>query len=112
VRTGGNVLYVQLREGQNDGELYPGQRHDFRVIIQTESKVAPEYNLIHPNTTLASLAYQYINNGNDQGYVGFTPNFPANIIALDLTRYPEGFFVKKGGCGIFSFLQIIWHMPS
>ena len=39
---------------------------------------------------------KYTNNGTEQGYVGFTPNFPANIIALDLQEYPEGFFVKQG----------------
>ena len=39
---------------------------------------------------------KYSNTGSQAGFVGFTPNFPANIIALDLTRYPDGFYVKKG----------------
>lgn len=39
---------------------------------------------------------KYTNGGDEPGFVAFTPNFPANIIALDLTAYPEGFYVKQG----------------
>ena len=42
------------------------------------------------------MFFSKLQQGNEDGYVAFTPNCPANIIALDLTAYPEGFYVKQG----------------
>jgi uncharacterized protein (AIM24 family) len=39
---------------------------------------------------------KYTNSGDEVGFVGFTPNFPASILALDLKAHPEGFLVKDG----------------
>jgi len=43
-----------------------------------------------------SIIYLKKKQGEEDGYIAFTPNCPANIIALDLSAYPEGFYVKQG----------------
>jgi uncharacterized protein (AIM24 family) len=47
-------------------------------------------------TSESMLKPKYTNTGNEPGFVAFTPNMPANIVALDLNQYKEGFFVKQG----------------
>lgn len=38
----------------------------------------------------------HINESNQMGFVGLTPNIPGTIVPLDMRRYPRGFLCRKG----------------
>ena len=44
----------------------------------------------------ACLNVTYENNGNDPGYLGLTPNFPAKIIPINLSEHQNTIYAKKG----------------